>query len=59
MKRTFLRLLVLAIAAVNWAALHDILKGETDAWLEWIFVGVSILLLGAYFFRKIRGHSQK
>jgi hypothetical protein len=53
MKRILFRLFVLALAAVNWAALHDILKGERDVWREWSFVLGSVLLLSAYLFRKL------
>lgn len=53
MKRTFIWFFILAIAAINWAALHDILKGEADVWLEWAFVGVSMMWLAAYLFRKL------
>lgn len=31
--------------ALDWAALHDIIKGEQDVWLEWTFVSFSLILL--------------
>jgi hypothetical protein len=52
MKRAFFWFFVLG--ALNWAALHDILKGESNVWFEWIFVGVSVLLLVVYLFRQLR-----
>ena len=52
MKRVVIWLVVLALAAINWAALHDILKGEPNVWLEWMFVAGSLLLLGAYLIRR-------
>ena len=53
MRRIFLALFVLVVLALNWAALHDILKGETDVWLEWSFVISSLLLLFVYMIRKV------
>ena len=54
MKRLFTWLFVLALAALNWAALHDILKGEQDVWMEWTIVAASFLLFVAYVLRKTR-----
>jgi hypothetical protein len=54
MKRLFFWLFVLAVLALNWAALHDILKGEPDTWMEWTFVIASALLLSAYLLRRSR-----
>lgn len=44
----------LLLLALNWAAWHDILKGERDVWLEWTFVIVSLVLGIAYLARKWR-----
>jgi hypothetical protein len=44
----------LLLLALNWAAWHDILKGEQDVWLEWTLVIVSLLLGIAYLARKWR-----
>jgi hypothetical protein len=52
MKRVFFWLMVLALAAINWAALHDILKGEQNVWMEWSFVSGSALLLLLFLARK-------
>ena len=54
MKRLFFWLFFIALVALNWAALHDILKGEQDVWTEWTFVIASALLLLAYLSRKLR-----
>jgi len=54
MKRLFFWLFVLALAALNWAALHDILKGEPNPWMEWAFVIASAMLLAVYTLRKVR-----
>lgn len=53
MKRIHFWLFVLALAALNWAALHDILKAEQDVWMEWTVVVVSITLLFVWAGRRI------
>ena len=57
MQRIWIALFVLALLALDWTALHDILKGEPDVWLEWSFVVGSLLLLLAYVVRKRPHHS--
>jgi len=57
MKRFLFWSFVLALAAVNWAALHDILKGEPNLWMEWAFVLASALLLLTHTLRKVRGRA--
>lgn len=52
MRKTLTVLFVLAVLALNWAALHDIIKGEPDPRLEWAIVGVSLLLLLAAVVRR-------
>lgn len=54
MKKLFFWGFVLVLAALNWAALHDILKGEPNPWMEWIFFTASATLLVVYGLRKIR-----
>ena len=54
MKLLFTWLFVLVLAALNWAALHDILKGEPDVWMEWTFVAAGFLLIIACAVRKTR-----
>jgi len=44
--------MILALAAINWAALHDILKGEQNVWMEWSFVSGSAFLLLLFLARK-------
>lgn len=48
MKRIFLLLLACLGFALVWAAGHDILKGETDVWLEYtvVFSGFVLALAG-------------
>jgi len=54
MRRIWISLFILALLASNWAALHDILHGEPDVWMEWSVVIGSVLLLTAYLVRKVR-----
>jgi hypothetical protein len=44
-------ILILLVLAMDWAALHDILKGEADAWMEWTFLLASFPLLLVYFYK--------
>jgi hypothetical protein len=44
-------MLVLIVLAMDWAALHDILRGEQDVWMEWVFLVASFPLLGWYFLK--------
>lgn len=44
-------ILVLMVSAMDWAALHDIIKGEPDVWMEWTFVIVSLPLLCIYLYK--------
>lgn len=54
MRKIVIALFVLALLALDWAALHDILKGEANVQMEWTFVIGSVLLLGFYLIRKVR-----
>lgn len=45
MKKWLIGIGLLLIFAVDWAALHDIIKGEQDVWMEWTFVIASLILL--------------
>ena len=44
----------LALAALNWAALHDILKGEPNVGMEWTVVVLSVALVAVVVFRRLR-----
>jgi len=37
-RRLWSLLLIVVVLGLDWAALHDILKGEPNTWMEWIFV---------------------
>jgi hypothetical protein len=54
MKRILFWLFVIVLAALNWAAWHDILNGEKNVWAEWATVVATVLLLIAYLIRKSR-----
>ena len=54
MKRVLTWIAWLALAALNWAALHDIIKGEPDPWMEWVVVGLSLALVAVTVFRRLR-----
>ena len=54
MRKILIAVSVLALLALNWAALHDILKGEQNVWMEWSFVLGSALLLIIVLMRKMR-----
>lgn len=43
-----------ALAALNWAALHDILRGEPNVWMEWTVVALSLALVAVTVFRNLR-----
>ena len=45
MKRWLILIGFAMLAALNWAALHDILKGEPNVYLEWGFVLASLALV--------------
>ena len=54
MRKILIAVSVLAVLALNWAALHDILKGEQNVWMEWSLVIGSAYLLIIYSIRKMR-----
>jgi hypothetical protein len=39
---------IVALLALNWAALHDILQGEPDVRLEWVVVALSLVLVAEW-----------
>lgn len=39
-------LIAIVLIALDWAALHDIMKGEADLTGEWIIVAASGLIFG-------------
>lgn len=45
LKSIILLLIVLLILLLDWAALHDIMKGEPDLLLEYFMVAISLLVV--------------
>jgi hypothetical protein len=54
MKKLFVAVFVMTLLALNWAALHDIIKGEPNTWMEWSFVTGSVLLALTFTMRRFR-----
>jgi hypothetical protein len=54
MRKILIAVSVLALLALNWAALHDILKGEQNVWMEWSLVIGSAYFRIIYSIRKMR-----
>jgi len=53
--RTILLLgLIALLLALDWAALHDILKGEPDPYMEYGMVLLSVAMFGLVIFIKLR-----
>jgi hypothetical protein len=42
MRRPLVWILVIGLLALDWAALHDIARGEEDLWAEYVIVAVSV-----------------
>lgn len=55
MKRLVMAVALLALLALNWAALHDIARGEPNLVLEWLVVAVSGLGAGLWIARRLVG----
>lgn len=54
-KKTLLTVLVLVIFALDWVALHDILKGQPSPYGEYMIFGLSFVIFGGmifFFFHK-------
>jgi len=60
MKKWLVALGFLVLLTLDWAALHDIIKGEQDVWLEWLYVLASITLLVFVIYKwlKVRSKNQ-
>ncbi len=53
--RTILLLgLIALLLALDWAALHDILKGEPDPYMEYGMILLSVAMFGLVIFIKLR-----
>ena len=49
MKRPWVAGVVALLFALDWAALHDIIEGESNPYAEYVMVAVSIVALGVMF----------
>ena len=60
MKKWLVVLGSLVLLALDWAALHDIIKGEQDVWMEWLFVFISftLLIVVVYKWLKVKSNNQ-
>ncbi len=54
MKNLLLIAVVFVLLALDWAALHDILKGEPDTYLEYAMLMFSLVVLGTMTFFGLR-----
>jgi hypothetical protein len=54
MKKWLIALGFLILFALDWAALHDIIIGEQDVWMEWLFVLASLILLVVVIYRWLK-----
>ena len=59
MKTILMVVAVLLLLATDWAALHDIIKGEPDPYLEYGFLGFSLIVFGLMIYSGIRGKKQR
>lgn len=48
LRRVCLAVAVLSLAAMTWAAAHDILADEPDLTAEWTFLAFAVLLCGCW-----------
>jgi len=51
MRKVWTVLFGLIVLALDWAALHDIIQGEADVWLEGVFLAASLSLFVVYLLR--------
>jgi hypothetical protein len=56
MKRVLVIGSVVLLGALNWAALHDILKGEPDLHAEWAVVICTLVLAVLAVARRLAAH---
>ncbi|MFQ5511073.1 MAG: hypothetical protein ACE5EO_04425 [Candidatus Krumholzibacteriia bacterium] len=51
MRKIFFSVGLLAVLAADWAAIHDIIKGESDVRSEWAALAVSVVIIGLIVYR--------
>ena len=54
MKTAALLVVVIVLLALDWAALHDILKGEPNVVLEYGLLGFSLVVFGSLVYFGLR-----
>ncbi len=54
MKTAVLLVVVIVLLALDWAALHDILKGEPNVVLEYGLLGFSLVVIGSLVYYGLR-----
>lgn len=54
MKTAALLVVVIALLALDWAALHDIFKGEPNVVLEYGLLGFSLVVFGSLVYYGLR-----
>ncbi len=58
MKNLLAVAIVLLLLALDWAALHDILKGEPNLYGEYGVVAFSLIIFGTLIFIGLRGRGK-
>ncbi len=53
-KKLLTSLVVIFLLALDWAALHDIVKGESNQVLEYVMLALSLIIFVMLFFFWIR-----
>ena len=51
MRKIFFGIGLLAVLAADGAAIHDIVKGESDVRAEWAALAVSLVVIGLIIYR--------
>jgi len=59
MKTVLLMGLVVLLLALDWAALHDILKGEPNLYAEYGTILFSTIIFGVMIFIGLRGRNKR
>ena len=57
MKRTIGAVAALLLFALNWAAWHDIARGEPNLVLEWVVVALTLVAIAVWTLRRVAGRA--
>ena len=55
MKKIFIGILIVALLVLDWAALHDILKGEPNPIAEYLMLSFSVVIYSGLVIRSLIG----